>query len=102
VNDHDRGVFGHLGEGGDHRGRPRLPSRHDRRHLAGPELLRQNDARLLPTGRSRDNDPIDPVRVFESPERLGNQWQIPESRERLRSIFAQPFSPPCGSEYGPN
>ena len=68
------------------------PPGHRRVHLAGVELLGEQDGRLLPFLRHDDHDRVDPLGGLEALEALGEKHALPEPRERLRPVAAEPLS----------
>ena len=71
-------------------------------HLAAAELLGEQDRRLLPARRRDDDDRVDPVRVVEAAQRLGEERILAELRERLRLVQAEPLAAPGGDEDRPD
>src|SRR5215210_2581028 len=71
-------------------------------HLGRRDLLGHEDRGLLPVGRCRDHDRVDPVRGVEPLEALGEQRPAAEARERLRPVGAEPLAATCRSEDGPD
>ena len=101
MDEHDRSIRRHLGEPRADGRRARLAARHAGRDLRGADLLREQDRRLLPTGRRDDDDRVDRVAIVEPPQRLGEQRQRTEPGERLRSVPAEPVAASRGDEHGP-
>jgi hypothetical protein len=83
VHEDDERVGRHLGEAGAYGVRTGRTARDARVGLAAAELLGEQDGRLLPARRRDDDDPVDPVGVFEAAQRLGEEWVLAELRERL-------------------
>ena len=71
-------------------------------HLAAGELLGEQDRRLLPARRGDDHDPVDPVRLVEAAQRLGEERILAELRERLGLFQAEPLTAPGGDEDRPD
>src|SRR5204862_1485241 len=82
--------------------RARLAAGHYRADLAGAELFGEQDRGLLPFGRRRDDDRIDPTGALEPLQALGEQRPSAEAGERLRPVSAEPLAPTRGSENGPD
>ena len=64
VDEHDGRVLGHLGEREPNRLRARVAAAHGGAHLRRRDFLGDEDRRLLPVGRGRDHDLVDPVRAL--------------------------------------
>ena len=92
MNQNDSGRIWHLGYADAHGAGARLAAGDARNNLACALLLRTEDRRLLPTGRSDDNQLVDMLAGVESRETLGQQWPSVERDERLRAIGGQPFT----------
>ena len=86
VHEDDRRLFGHLGESCADGLAARLTTCHRLGDLAGRDLLGDQDARLLPLGWRRDDDPLDPVGAVEPLERLCDERPVVQGRERLRAV----------------
>ena len=65
ADEHHGSVLGHDTDGGGDGGRSRRSAGHGLDDLPTAELLGQQDHRLLPVGRRRDHDRVDPVRLLE-------------------------------------
>jgi hypothetical protein len=78
VHEDDERVGRHLGEAGAYGVRTGRTARGARVGLAAAELLGEQDRRLLPARRRDDDDPVDPVGVFEAAQRLGEEWVLAE------------------------
>ena len=70
VHENDERIARDHSEPGAHRLAARLAARDTRMHLAARKLLSEQDRRLLPLGRSDDHDPVDPVALIETAQRL--------------------------------
>ena len=102
VHEHDEHVVGDLGEGRANRLGSRRAARDGGDDLAGGELLGEQDRRLLPALGSGDDDRVDPARLVQAAERLGEHGQLTETDERLGPLLTEPLSRPRGDEEGPD
>jgi hypothetical protein len=102
VHDDRRGVLRDLGDPDADRLRPGRASRDRRRGLPGPELLGEEDGRLLPARGRDDDDRVDPVARVQPLEALREQGAVAQARERLRAVRAESLAAPRGGEDGPD
>src|SRR3954451_72568 len=101
VDERDQSVVWDLRNPRPHRVGPRGAAGHRRVHLAGVELLGEQDGRFLPFLRNDDHDRVDPLGGLEALEALGEKHALPEPDERLRPVPAEPLSPACCDQDGP-
>ena len=92
VHEYDEGLLGDVGQRSTHRLGSRRATGDARHDLRRRELLGEKDRRLLPAGRSGDDDCVDPGRAVEPVEALGEQRPPTENGERLRTIDAEPLA----------
>ncbi len=72
------------------------------RDLARPDLLGEEDRRLLPLRGNNDDDRVDARTALEPVEALREERPAAERRERLGQVTAQPLAAPGGDEHGPD
>ena len=80
VDEHRDGLVRDLRQREAHRLGARRAARDDGAHLAGADLLGEQDRRLLPAGRSRDHDRVDPVGLVEPLHARGQERQLARAR----------------------
>jgi hypothetical protein len=84
-----------VGDRGD--GRPdglgtRCASRHGAVDLSRADFLRNEDRRLLPLGRSCDDDSVDPVRRVQALDAGREQGPTAEWRKGFRPVDPEPLA----------
>src|SRR3954447_9736639 len=102
VHDDNRGVRRNLGDAQAHGVGAGRTTRDAGAHLAAAELLGEQDRGLLPSGRRRNDDRVDPVRRVEARQALREQRLVAQADERLGPICAEPFPATGRSEDGPD
>ena len=93
---------GHLREPDPHRGRAGLAAGDAGGDLRRADLLGEQDRGLLPLRGATTTIAVDPLALVEPPQRLGEERETAEARERLRAVLPEPLAPPCGDEHGPD
>ena len=102
MDERDERILGNVGQSGANRLGPRRPTGDTRDDLRRGELLGQQDRGLFPSGRSGNDDRIDPRRTVEPIKALGKQRSTREVGKRLRPINAQPLACTRGDDKRPD
>ena len=103
VVDEDHGcVVGHLRHADANGSCPRLAAADRGDHLPAPQLLGEQDHRLLPPGGSDDHDRVDPRGCFQPLETLREERPTAKLRERLGLVRLEPLAAAGGGEHGPD
>src|SRR5215207_498133 len=102
VDEDDGGVIGNLGKAGAYRAGPGAATRNYCDDLAATELLGEQDHRLLPVRRRRDDDRVDPIRRLEPLEAFRQEWTPVQLRKRLGPVQPETLTAARRDDHGPN
>ena len=101
VDEHGDSLVRNLRQREAHGLGARRAARDDGADLAGADLLGEEDRRLLPAGRSRHHDRVDPVGLVEPLHARCEERQLAERDECLGPVRTEALAAPCRGEDRP-